>query len=143
MLNLNQLRRHILIVVAPRQNQPIFRLLPGRAISQAVSRRFVAQVMSFAKSGTVLRFPLPILMPPTAPHSSIIWGWYNRPISGRSKNVDSVSTHPKFLSQRQSFQPNLKQKIKYAFHVQYIPPLASLAFLAVTDLNLFFCCVTS
>jgi hypothetical protein len=29
-------------------------------------------------------FPLPILIPPTAPHSScIIWGWYNRPNSGR------------------------------------------------------------
>jgi hypothetical protein len=32
----------------------------------------------------VLRFPLPILIPPTAPHlSSIIRGWYNRPVSGR------------------------------------------------------------
>jgi hypothetical protein len=32
----------------------------------------------------VLRFPLPILIPPTAPHSSsIIRDWYNRPISGR------------------------------------------------------------
>jgi hypothetical protein len=31
----------------------------------------------------VLRFPLPILIPPTAPHSSIIRGWYNRPNSGR------------------------------------------------------------
>jgi hypothetical protein len=29
----------------------------------------------------VLRFPLPILIPPSAPHSSsIIRGWYNRPI---------------------------------------------------------------
>jgi hypothetical protein len=30
----------------------------------------------------LLRFPLPILIPPTAPHSSssIIWGWYNRPV---------------------------------------------------------------
>jgi hypothetical protein len=28
-----------------------------------------------------LRFPLPILIPPTAPHSSsIIWSWYNRPV---------------------------------------------------------------
>jgi hypothetical protein len=27
----------------------------------------------------VLRFPLPILIPPTAPYSSIIRGWYNRP----------------------------------------------------------------
>jgi hypothetical protein len=30
-----------------------------------------------------LRFPLTILIPPTAPHSSsTIRGWYNRPISG-------------------------------------------------------------
>jgi hypothetical protein len=27
----------------------------------------------------VLRFPLPILIPPNAPYSSIIRGWYNRP----------------------------------------------------------------
>jgi hypothetical protein len=36
----------------------------------------------------VLRFPLPILIPPTAPHSSpsIIWVWYSRPSSGRRTN---------------------------------------------------------
>jgi hypothetical protein len=30
----------------------------------------------------VLRFPLPIFIPPNAPQSpsSIIWGWYNRPV---------------------------------------------------------------
>jgi hypothetical protein len=30
----------------------------------------------------VLRFPLPIFSPPVAPQSpsSIIWGWYNRPV---------------------------------------------------------------
>jgi hypothetical protein len=31
----------------------------------------------------VLRFPLPILIPPNSVYSSIIRGWYNRPISGR------------------------------------------------------------
>jgi hypothetical protein len=31
----------------------------------------------------VLRFPLSILIQPNAPYSSIIRGWYNRPISGR------------------------------------------------------------
>jgi hypothetical protein len=32
----------------------------------------------------VFGFPLPILVPPTSPHSSyIIRGWYNRPNSGR------------------------------------------------------------
>jgi hypothetical protein len=41
----------------------------------------------------VLRFPLPILIPPTVPRSqsSIIRGWYNRPNSGRRTKVDSVS----------------------------------------------------
>jgi hypothetical protein len=70
----------------------------GRDIAQAVSRwlppaaaRVRAQDRSCGicggQSGTgvgflrVLRCPLPILIPPTAPHSSsIIRGWYNRPV---------------------------------------------------------------
>jgi hypothetical protein len=42
----------------------------------------------------VVRSPLPILIPPTAPHSSsIIWGWHNRPVSGRrTKWTQSHST---------------------------------------------------
>jgi hypothetical protein len=73
----------------------------GRAIVQAVSRRLPtaaarirSQVRSCGICGgrsgigagflRVLRFPLPILIPPTTPHpSSIIRGWYNRPNSGR------------------------------------------------------------
>jgi hypothetical protein len=73
----------------------------GRAIDQAVSRWFLTAVTRIGtqvrscgicggQSGTgacflpVLRFPLPILILPTAPHSStIILGWYNRPNSGR------------------------------------------------------------
>jgi hypothetical protein len=74
------------------------------AIAQAVSRRLrtaggpgssTGQVMwdLWWKSGTgadflrVLRFSLPILIPPTAPHSSssIIRGWYYRQISGQRK----------------------------------------------------------
>jgi hypothetical protein len=70
-------------------------------IAQAVSRwfstaaaRFRAQLKSSGicggQSGTgagflrVLRFPLPILIPPTVPHSSssIIRCWYHRPNSG-------------------------------------------------------------
>jgi ribosomal protein L37AE/L43A len=70
----------------------------GRAIAQAVSHwlpttvaRVQARVWSCGicggQSGAgagflwVLRFPLPIFIPPIAPQSpsSIIWGWYNRP----------------------------------------------------------------
>jgi hypothetical protein len=69
----------------------------GRAIAQAVSRRLpiaAARVRAVVRScgicggqsGTgagflqVLRFPLPIFIPPIAPQSpsSIIWCWYNR-----------------------------------------------------------------
>jgi hypothetical protein len=84
--------------------------LIGRAIAQAVSRRLPtaavrvrAQVRSCGicggQSGTgagflrVFRFPLPILIPPTAPHSSsIIRGWYNRPVSGR--RTKWTQSHP-------------------------------------------------
>jgi hypothetical protein len=72
----------------------------GRAIAQAVSRRlptaaarFRAQIRSCGicgrRSGTgagflqELLFPLPISILPHVPYSSIIRGWYNRPISGR------------------------------------------------------------
>jgi hypothetical protein len=71
----------------------------GRAIAQAVSRWLPTAAASIrarvklcgiccVQSGTgagflqVLRFPLPILIPPIAPQSLsfIIWGWYNRPV---------------------------------------------------------------
>jgi hypothetical protein len=69
----------------------------GRAIAQAVSRwlstaaaRVRSRVSSSGICGgqsgagagflRVLRFPLPIFIPPIAPQSpSPIWGWYNRP----------------------------------------------------------------
>jgi hypothetical protein len=73
--------------------------LRGRAIAQAVSHwlpTVAAQVQAWVwscgicdgQNGAgagflrVLRFPLPICIPPTAPQSppSVIWGWYNRPV---------------------------------------------------------------
>jgi hypothetical protein len=85
-------------------------------IAQAVSRRLPttaarvpAQVRSCGicggQSGTraallrVLRFPLPIIITSTAPHSSsIIRGWYNTPIScRRTKRMQSHPT-PKKLN---------------------------------------------
>jgi hypothetical protein len=81
-----------------------------RAIAQAVSHwlptaaaRARARVRSCGicggESGTeavflrVLRLPLSILIPPTAQYSSsIIWGWYNRPISGR--RTKWTQSHP-------------------------------------------------
>jgi hypothetical protein len=82
----------------------------GRAIAQAVSRRLptaAARVRSQVRSCgicggqsgaaagflRVLRFHLPILIPPTTPHSSsIIWGWYNRPNIGR--RTKWTQSHP-------------------------------------------------
>jgi hypothetical protein len=71
----------------------------GCAIAQTVSRwlpteaaLFRARVQSCGICGgqsgagagflRILRFPLPICIPPIAPQSpsSIIWGWYNRPV---------------------------------------------------------------
>jgi hypothetical protein len=71
----------------------------GRAIAQAVSRwlpiaaaRIRARAWSCGICGgqsgagagflRVLRFPLPIFIPSISPQSpsSIIWGWYNRPV---------------------------------------------------------------
>jgi hypothetical protein len=74
-----------------------------RAIAQAVSRWLptaAARVRTHVRScgtGTgflrVLRFPLPILITPTAtPSSSIIRGWYNRPVSGR--RTKWTQSHP-------------------------------------------------
>jgi hypothetical protein len=68
--------------------QAVSRHLPTAAARVRVQVRL--RGICSGQSGTgaghlrVLRFPLPILIPPTAPHSSsFIWGWCNRPVSGR------------------------------------------------------------
>jgi hypothetical protein len=86
------------------------RLYLGRAIAQAVSRwlptaaaRVRTRVWSSGICGgqsgagadflRVLRFPLPIFIPPIAPQSPspIIWGWYNRP---EVAAVQGTQSHP-------------------------------------------------
>jgi hypothetical protein len=89
----------------------------SRAIAQAVSRRLPtaaarvrAQVRSCGicggQSGTeagflrVLRFPLPILIPSTAPHSSSSNNrdWYNGTISGRRTKWTQYQPTPRNLN---------------------------------------------
>jgi hypothetical protein len=82
----------------------------GRVIAQAVNRRLptaaarvLARVRSCGiyggQSGTgagflrLIRLPLLILIPPIAAQP-IIWGWYNRPNSGRSTKW--TQSHPEF-----------------------------------------------
>jgi hypothetical protein len=81
----------------------------GHVIAQAGSHRYPtkerrgrAHVWSCAvcggQSGTgagflrELGFPQLILIPPTTACSSIIWGWYNRPINGR--HTKWTQSHP-------------------------------------------------
>jgi hypothetical protein len=97
------LREHSLSVPFSYVYIYIYMLFVGRAIAETVIRRLPiaaarvrAQVghcgicsgQSGAGSGflRVLRFPLPFLIPLTAPHSSpsVIRGWYSRPITLRS-----------------------------------------------------------
>jgi hypothetical protein len=54
----------------------------------------------------VPRFPLSILIPPTAPHSSssIIRGWYNKPISGRCTKWAQSHPTPRELKNQKSGQ---------------------------------------
>jgi hypothetical protein len=103
-------------LICRRDGKPVTnRLSSGRAIAQAVSRQLPTEAARVRaqlqlcviyggqnSTGTgflrVLRFPLPILIPPTAPHSSsssTIRGWYNRPISGRRTKWIQSHPHPR------------------------------------------------
>jgi hypothetical protein len=97
---------------------PEYSISRSHAIAQAVSRQLptaAAPVRSQVRScricgkqngmGTgflrVLRFPLLNLIPPTAPYSCIIRGWYNRPISGRRTKWTQSHPTQRTLSQMQ------------------------------------------
>jgi hypothetical protein len=83
----------------------------GRTIAPAVSRQLPTaavrvrvwvrscgicggQSVTGAGFLLVFRFPLPILVPPIAPQSpsSIIWGWYNRPVAAAVPSGLSLTT---------------------------------------------------
>jgi hypothetical protein len=79
-------------IIQPKANtcpviaQAVSHILPteaARVRSQVNSREiYGGQNSTGAGFLRVLRFPLTILIPPIAPYSSIIWGWYNSSISG-------------------------------------------------------------
>jgi hypothetical protein len=108
----------------------IIRAYKGRAIAQAVSRwlptaaaHVRARVWSCGifggQSGAgagflrVLKFPLPIFIPPIAPQSSssIIWGLYNRP---------EVAAAPRDLVPPHKIKKNYNYRV-YIRHVLYGP----------------------
>jgi hypothetical protein len=74
----------------------------------------------------VLRFPLPILITPTAPHSSsssTIRGWYNRSISGRHTKWTQSNPTPrnlkKLLLQRISSTELPELTFEFHFDLQF------------------------
>jgi hypothetical protein len=120
----------------------------GRAIAQAASRRLPtsatrvrAHIRSCGICGgqsstgagffQVLRFPLPILIPPTAPHSSSsnIRGWYNRPISGRRTKWTLSHPIPRNLKKNYTFLRSIGKPLPdfTTSHTRkYYPPWSSL-----------------
>jgi hypothetical protein len=82
--------------------QAVSRLLPTTAtqVRAQVNSRGIYGVQCGTGAGfpRILRFPLPTLIWPTAPHtSSIIRGWYNRPINGRRTKLTQFHPTPRNL----------------------------------------------
>jgi hypothetical protein len=109
----------------------------GRAIGQAVSRRLPtmtalvrAQVRtricggqsdSGARFLRVLRFPQPVLIPPTDPHSSsLVRCWYNRHISGRHTRWTQFHPPPKKLKKRECDIPILPMHVTAVTHLRWL-----------------------
>jgi hypothetical protein len=128
----------------------------GHAIAQVLTRRLPtaeAQVRAHVRTcgicdgqrdaGTgflrVLRFPLPIFNPPTAPHSSsLIRSWYNRPISGR-RTKWTASPHSKKLKKKKLLCPISRPRLPsiYSAETQRKIPLAYKTFIChIFDTNL-------
>jgi hypothetical protein len=90
------------------------------------SRPITSHGICGGQSGTgagclrVLRLPLPILIPPIAPHSSsTIRSWYNRPVSGR-RTKWTVSPHLKKLQLSQhSYLAQLIVLLPHKTHYSY------------------------
>jgi hypothetical protein len=89
---------------------------PGQVRSGHVG--FVLDKVVLGRFLRVLRFPLPNLIPSTAPHSStsIIRGWYNMRISGRRSKW--AQSHPKKLKKNA-----LPEKVTYPRLFKGFPPL--------------------
>jgi hypothetical protein len=104
-------------------------VLVGRAMARTINRRIPtaeARVPSQFKSCGIcgeqsgigacilraLRFPLPILLPPNIPYSSIIRGWHNRPNSGR--RTKCTQSHP-----------TLRKKMLLSWECQVVTHLSS------------------
>jgi hypothetical protein len=118
-------------------------MLVGRAIAQAVSCWFSTaaarvrfrvwssgiyggQIGAGAGFLRVLRFPMPIFIPPNAPQSPslIIWGWYNRPkvaaVQGTWSHPTSIkkimlvgSDEPDSCSTSSKFASLAKQRVSF------------------------------
>jgi hypothetical protein len=86
-------------------------------IAVAVSRRCLTAAPRFhsqvrpcnicGRQGTglgflqTLRFPLPILIQPSAQQTCLIWSWYYRPTSGRCNVTDCVTPHDEIKNNSQ------------------------------------------
>jgi hypothetical protein len=81
---------YILVLQGFRKNVHLFSCNAAAHVRVQVRSSGICGGQSGTSAGFLLalRFPLPILNLPTAPHSSYsaIWGWYSRPKSGRHTN---------------------------------------------------------